>query len=731
MNPSRQSARGFILIAVMLALIVVGAIAYLLNREGAINVDAAVADGDALRARYVAEAGLAYAEAQLNAVGNCTAPTSAITGSVGSDTFSVSSTTFSSAPLRLTLTSVATLGGGSAGASLTKTVTIYSGTKASVDVVRTSANPTAVVDTYLTNNAQTTNFGSSGTLVVDNGGKAGPILVKFNLSPTPLPANAKLISAYMSMTFKIATNSGSSGKPQQLTDITAHEITTAWDENGATYNNAKTGVPWVSFSNPAAFIPYRSSGTNTSGITLLGNGDYDPAYIAVMEKLTSSSPDIYAPAQLDTFAFGDGQLVRWNITPLVAEWLDGANNYGVLLKAEQALGLATFYSSEESSQAKRPTLTLTYQIPCGGPSVALGFKDTSTNNPISDGKTGVPVKLEITLSNPAASVANLTSGLTIGLSPVLDPVFSSTLTTPTGIAVSNPVVKSVNGCGSMTFNPAAGATSITLSGGTIPPAVGNTPGTCIVTVWVTPSAISGKVPGTYPNASYPNGAATTVIIPANSLQTSAGNNAQSASASIFVAAAVTADTYLNNTSATTNNENYGANPTIKIQNNKKKNALVKFAALGIPTSSTVLSAKIRLYITAINARTANKDLDLAINPVTGTSAWTENTGTDALPVSMDAASWTKRLSGTNWSTAGGDVSTTGATTFTLLRTVAANSWIDITIPAAALQPWVTTPASNQGFLIKVTTGTSSGADEIEFASRETPGFAPQLLVTYQ
>lgn len=564
MNPSRQSARGFILIAVMLALIVVGAIAYLLNREGAINVDAAVADGDALRARYVAEAGLAYAEAQLNAVGNCTAPTSAITGSVGSDTFSVSSTTFSSAPLRLTLTSVATLGGGSAGASLTKTVTIYSGTKASVDVVRTSANPTAVVDTYLTNNAQTTNFGSSGTLVVDNGGKAGPILVKFNLSPTPLPANAKLISAYMGMTFKTATNSGSSGKPQQLTDITAHEITTAWDENGATYNNAATGVPWVSFSNPAAFIPYRSSGTNTSTITLLGNGDYDPAYIAVMEKLTSSSPVTYSPAQLDTFAFSDGQLVRWNITPLVAEWLDGANNYGVLLKAEQALGLATFYSSEESLQVKRPTLTLTYQVPCG-----------------------------------------------------------------------------------------------------------------------------------------------------------------------IINATAIADTYLNNATATTNNENYGANPTIKIQNNKKKNALVKFAALGIPTSSTVLSAKIRLYITAINARTANKDLDLAINPVTGTSAWTENTGTDALPVSMDAASWTKRLSGTNWSTAGGDVSTTGATTFTLLRTVAANSWIDITIPAAALQPWVTTPASNQGFLIKVNTGTSSGADEIEFASRETPGFAPQLLVTYQ
>ncbi|MGB8857058.1 MAG: DNRLRE domain-containing protein, partial [Burkholderiales bacterium] len=426
-----------------------------------------------------------------------------------------------------------------------------------------------------------------------------------------------------------------------------------------------------------------------------------------------------------------GQLVRWNITPLAAEWLAGASNNGVALKAEQALGLATFYSSEESAQAKRPTLTLTYQIPCGGPSVALGFKDTTTNNPISDGKTGVPVKLEIVLSNPTSSAANLTAGLTIALSPVLDPVFSTTLTTPTGITVSNPVAKSLTGCGSMTFNPAAGASSITLSGGSIPAAVGSTPGVCVATVWVTPSAVSGKVPGTYPNASYPNGAATSLIAAANSLQTSAGNNVQATSASIFVTPTLTADTFLDHANGTADNYNFGADGLLKAQNNnaKSKQSLLQFTNLGIPTSSTVQSAKLRLYVSAINSRSSpTVNLTLAVNRLT--SAWTEGAGTIALP-SANGATYKHKTTSTNWTTNGGDFDATTANY--IIPGTFATGWIEIPV-TALVQSWVNGSFANNGFIIRVTSPTTALVDEVVFESRQSglgASFAPQLMVTYQ
>jgi Tfp pilus assembly protein PilX len=599
------STKGFILIAVMLALLVVGAIAYLLNREGAMNVDMAVGESQAIRARYVAEAGLAFAEAKLNAAGSCASPPAAITGSVETgtpgvvDMFSVTATPASTAPLKINLTAVATLAGtNTGGTTLSKKVTLYTNIQKTINVSRVGApstNAGPISDTFLANQFPTSsvptgsslaaNFGADPELIVDNGPKAGPILVKFNqLNPSPLPPDAKLISAYLGMAFNSAANFTLSGKPKQLSDITAHRITTEWLEGlgkmasnpmittDASYNNAKTGSPWDAYSDSAKFIPYNAAGTNTNQIPPIssnGGGDYDPAYVARMEKKTTNptsppvSIDVYAPAQIDTFGFGNSQYVRWNITPLIAEWLSGADNYGaksgVLLKAEQALGRASFYSSEAVNENQRPTLTLTYQVPCG-----------------------------------------------------------------------------------------------------------------------------------------------TKVMPA------------------------IADTYLNSSTLL----NYGTTSTLNIAKNaaSEENALIQFANFGIPTTSTVMSAKLRLYVSNIIGRTINTDIPVLINPLTSASVWHEA-----------ETEWKRRVTvpgNINWVTLGAlssgfDFSTTGATSFTLSKTFVPGNWLEIPIPITAVQPWVTTPSSNNGFLLRLNPPFTTNLDEVLIASRESGANAPQLIITYQ
>jgi hypothetical protein len=591
----------------MLALIVVGAIAYLLNREGAMNVEMAVRDAQTVRARYVAEAGLAYAEARLNAGGTCKAPAPDVDGNIytGSmdqngnlncvgatcDKFRIElSSTASTAPLKLELKSFATLAtpAGTQAAAVTaisKIVPVYTTLTGTSGIARPNGN---IYDTYITNTAQTTNFGTAGTLIVDNGGKAGPILVKFDLTPNPaqnypIPTGAKLLAASLRLNFKSATNykNNTTSKPQQLSDITAHKITTAWDETGATYFKAKTSSDWISYTNSSANIPYKASTTlpNYSGVAIsnnaatagLANGgsDYDPAYVSVQN--------------IDSFlANGDGTLganvnlpYNWDITPLAAEWIAGADNYGfdsgVALKAEESLGRANFYSSEDPTLSRRPTLTLIYQIPCGQASPAI-----------------------------------------------------------------------------------------------------------------------------------------------------------------------VADTYLNHADGTADNFNYGTNTTIKSQynNNRPKHALVQFNAIGIPTSSTVNSAKLRLYVSAINARSnPSVNLALAVSPLI--SAWTEGSGTNALPTANDTT-WKHKTTATNWGSNGGDYSASTASqtissTFNVSTTDLTKNWIEFDVKTM-VQSWVTTPASNYGFIIRVTTTTPALVDEAVFESRESAlgtNFAPQLIVTYQ
>ncbi len=768
--------RGFILIAVLLALTVVGAIAYLLNREGAMNVEMALGEAEAIKARYVAEAGLAYATAQMNSAGTCVAPSTPITGNIGSDVFSVTASAVAGTPVQVTLTSTPTLSGKPAGAPIVKTVPLFTNLTGSVDIVRSSI-PQTVSDTFLSNAAPnlsngnastggpTANYGSDTELIVDNGGKGGSILIKFGLSTNPMPTGARLTSAQLKLTLNSANNTYSlvTTKPRQISDVTVHKITTPWEEgtgtianpsttSGASYNNrnatATSASNWESFSDSRKFIPYTVPAplSNAGNMATNGNGDYDPAWVSVAQVDSYNTNINGNSAVLASMNAASNLIHTWDITTLVAEWLSGADNYGVdsgvLLRAEEALGRASFFSSEEGNQARRPTLTLNYKIPCQGPSVALAFKESILlagnpvpGNVISTARTSAagvlnPAFLEITLSNPTGSITGLTTGMTIDFTKMFDPQFSTTVATPTGITVAtpvpatNPVVKSLTGCGAMVFNPVAGASSILLSGGSIPAAAANVPGKCVVTVQVVFGMVSGKVPGTYPNPLYPNGTSTSLFIKAGDLQTSAGNNLQSASTSIFVSPGVFADTYLDNLNGTNATTNFGGMAYMSLQNNKPRNALIQFTNLGLPATTIIKSAKLRLYITQFIApRTPLTDLTISISPLT--ISWIES-----------EATWQRRAttpSNINWNKAGAigsDITTVNATTVILPKTFLAPGWIEIPIPVAAVNAWVTTPLNNFGLHLQVTTSTSSGSDEIQIASKESVANVPQLVITY-
>ena len=140
------------------------------------------------------------------------------------------------------------------------------------------------------------------------------------------------------------------------------------------------------------------------------------------------------------------------------------------------------------------TLTVTG----AAPSVAKSFAP----NTIASGAAST---LTITLSNPNASVASLSTALTDTL--------------PTGLTVASPANAATTCGGAGAVAASSGGATVTLPGTrTIPAAVGLTPGSCTVTVDVT-----ATLGGAYTNT-----------IAASALQTSNGNNASPASAVLTV-----------------------------------------------------------------------------------------------------------------------------------------------------------------------------------------------------
>jgi hypothetical protein len=163
-------------------------------------------------------------------------------------------------------------------------------------------------------------------------------------------------------------------------------------------------------------------------------------------------------------------------------------------------------SNGNNAADAQATLTIvpTVPVPPGvlPPTIAKAF------SPVAILVNGVS-QLTITVSNPNLSIAALTAALTDNL--------------PTGLVVAALPNASTTCTGSGSIVANAGGTTVVLPGTyAIPAGVGATPGSCTISVDVT-----SATPGNYINT-----------IPVNALQTSNGNNAGSAVATLVVTAFV-------------------------------------------------------------------------------------------------------------------------------------------------------------------------------------------------
>lgn len=190
-----------------------------------------------------------------------------------------------------------------------------------------------------------------------------------------------------------------------------------------------------------------------------------------------------------------------------------------------------------------------------------------------------------------------------------------------------------------------------------------------------------------------------------------------------------ADSYLDNINTP---NNYGADNNLNLDGwyNGEFRPIMRFDLTSIPTSATVLSASLSLTFTS----TYNPVLDFNSFPATiyGLSqSWTEGTGTSALPGTQDVSF--DNYSGTSfWNNGGGDYTDLGINNpvFASLSNGGHYTQIVSSSLTSLVQPWITTPASNNGLLI-VGTGQPNQNTAI-FYSREggTSSQAPQLKITY-
>ncbi|MEU6879173.1 DNRLRE domain-containing protein [Streptomyces sp. NPDC046712] len=145
----------------------------------------------------------------------------------------------------------------------------------------------------------------------------------------------------------------------------------------------------------------------------------------------------------------------------------------------------------------------------------------------------------------------------------------------------------------------------------------------------------------------------------------------------------------------------------------KTRTLLKFPPLGIPATARVLDANVRMWGTQTTFSASGASYELR-------------------PLARDfdeaTATWVKANASTNWTTAGGDHgSTVAATVGAMSNDPARHDW-NVTSLA---QSWVTTPASQQGVLIK-TANEAASQERTLFLSTEASEarLHPKIVVTY-
>ncbi|OGA24790.1 MAG: hypothetical protein A3I02_12250 [Betaproteobacteria bacterium RIFCSPLOWO2_02_FULL_67_26] len=446
----------------ILAMSLIAAIAFLLNRDNGINVNLVASQADKERARYAAEAGLQAANYAVQALG-CPGGypvlgTPVTDNNFGGATYTAYSDRLVGSPM--TLTSTGTYNGASV--TLNRAgVYAYQGARKTWG---SQPAPGTGKDTHLDDSNVTRNFGGSTILRIQSARYES--LLEFDL--TPLPAGSRVIPWY---------------------DATAGAL-----QPGAKLSIYKTAVSAAAVDSIATLLITRSWVAGTMNGFGVANGatwnTYDgvsnwPAPGVGYDARTIST----APYQV---AIGWQDL---DVSDAAVAWMSGVYpNFGIWLRAVgAAINNARYYASNVGGAAnifRRPRLFVSYLLPCGAVAPTWGL--TQTLNPTQDNRlnsaatnTNYGVTTTMVLKGPANQSRNILLFDTSNVPPGAL-IVSATLrmrVTGTAGATGNPKVINaysvtqawVEGTGAAgsgaTWNSRTGAINWTTAGGTFNPAI--------------------------------------------------------------------------------------------------------------------------------------------------------------------------------------------------------------------------------------------------------------------
>lgn len=296
--------RGVALLAVSLLLVVLGALAFMMARQGAMAGNAVNAQYDTEAARYLAEAGVNVARWRGQQLGCGKAALVLKPGRLdASGTYSATVTD------RYKKLDIDGVGATDAGARVTmgrQNLVAHGNVALQLDIASDK-----MADTFITADAPTSARGSTQYLELTQGRSSA--LMQFTL-PSEL-AQAIIVKADLALT----QYQSNSVLPAQL--VSAHRLTRGWDARFASWLWWSTLLPW---SSPGADY----TAANAGATTINGNATYS-----------------------------------WEITALVDGWANNEfPNYGLLLLADGPLQQARFYSVENAQN--KPALHITYYPAC-------------------------------------------------------------------------------------------------------------------------------------------------------------------------------------------------------------------------------------------------------------------------------------------------------------------------------------------------------------------------------
>ncbi len=344
--PSRRhhklAIRGFTLLPVVLAMSLVGAMAFMLNRDNGVNANLLGARADFERARSAAEAGLQavnYAIQDLGCAGTHPISSSPVTNSnFGGATYSAYSNATTGSPK--TLTSTGTYNGASVTLTKANAYVYQSGVRTWV----TQPGPATSKDNHVSAINATQSYGGSISLDLEK--NKTDILIAFDLSP--LPAGSRIVRWY-DVIGGIQPGAFISLYQQNVLtlnqDVGVKLITRDWVAGNHTGTVPTAGSPGVTWNRWDGLSP----NTWPQGPGL----GYDSRTLVVVPL-----PLVVGWLNLD-------------VSDAAVAWMSGGYpNYGVWLVALGNTQLYKYTSSNENSLFgvlawQRPKLTASYLLPCG------------------------------------------------------------------------------------------------------------------------------------------------------------------------------------------------------------------------------------------------------------------------------------------------------------------------------------------------------------------------------